>query len=111
MALDHSCQVQRHALSERGADLYETPSVAVEALLRVEKIPHGVWEPCAGRGAIAKPLRDAGHLVRTNDIYDRGFPLDSTGNFLETVEMWPDCDAIVTNPPFRLAEEFIAHAL
>jgi hypothetical protein len=52
--LDHSCQVQRHSLSERGLDLYETPAVAVEALLRVEKLPHRVWEPAAGRGAIVK---------------------------------------------------------
>jgi hypothetical protein len=36
MALDHSCQVQRHPLSERGADLYQTPPEAVRALLRVE---------------------------------------------------------------------------
>jgi hypothetical protein len=24
--LDHSCQVQRHPLAERGLDLYETPA-------------------------------------------------------------------------------------
>jgi hypothetical protein len=41
MALDHSCQVQRHPLSERGLDLYETPDVAVEALLRVERLQGG----------------------------------------------------------------------
>jgi hypothetical protein len=36
MALDHSCQVQQRPLSERGLVLYETPAIAVEALLRVE---------------------------------------------------------------------------
>jgi hypothetical protein len=40
--LDHSCQVQRHALSERRDDLYETPRAAVEALLRHERLPHRV---------------------------------------------------------------------
>ena len=35
LMLDHSCQAQRHAHAERGHDLYETPSVAVEALMRV----------------------------------------------------------------------------
>jgi hypothetical protein len=43
--LDHSCQVQRHTHVERGLDLYETPSVAVEALLRdfllERKLPKG----------------------------------------------------------------------
>ena len=33
--LDHSCQVQRHTLADRKNDLYETPAVAVHALLRV----------------------------------------------------------------------------
>jgi hypothetical protein len=32
--LDHSCQVQRHPLAERGDDAYMTPAVATEALLR-----------------------------------------------------------------------------
>ena len=44
MALDHSVQVQRHPLAERGADLYETPAVAVDALLRVLPLPAGgIW--------------------------------------------------------------------
>jgi len=51
MALDHSCQVQRHTYAERGNDLYETPTVAVEALLRIEQLPHRIWEPACGRGA------------------------------------------------------------
>jgi hypothetical protein len=45
--LDHSCQVQRHPLAERGNDLYETPAVAVEALLRVLPLPAGKIWPAA----------------------------------------------------------------
>ena len=51
--LDHSCQVQRHSLVERGRDEYDTPLPALTALLRVENLgPAGtrIWEPCAGRG-------------------------------------------------------------
>src|SRR5262249_58394798 len=59
--LDHSCQVQRRLLAERSDDLYETPTVAVEALLREERLPHRLWEPACGRGAIVRPLRAAGH--------------------------------------------------
>jgi hypothetical protein len=33
-------QFQVHSLADRGDDLYETPPVAVRALLRVEKLPH-----------------------------------------------------------------------
>ena len=45
--LDHSCQAQRHSHAERGQDLYETPAVAVEALLRVLALPSGAGSPRA----------------------------------------------------------------
>jgi hypothetical protein len=108
--LDHSCQVQRHPHAERGLDLYETPAAAVEALLRVEKIPHVVWEPAAGRGAIVRVLRDAGHAVIASDVVDYG-GLHFVRDFLTETAMPVGCEAIVTNPPFMFAEKFVAHAL
>jgi hypothetical protein len=111
MALDMSSQSRRSPHSERGLDLYETPAVAIEALLRIEKLPHTIWEPAAGRGAIVRVLRDRGHAVIASDIHDYGFPLHFTGNFLEAIDLPTGVEAIVTNPPFRLAEEFVAHAL
>jgi hypothetical protein len=68
--LDHSCQMQGHKLADRGHDLYETPTVAVEALLRVESLPYHLWEPAAGRGAIVNVLRAAGHAVIASDLID-----------------------------------------
>jgi len=47
--LNHSTQSGRHSLKERAADLYETAPCAIEALLRVEKLPHWIWGPAAGR--------------------------------------------------------------
>jgi len=108
--LDHSCQVQRHPHAERGLDLYETPSVAVEALLRVEKIPHRIWECAAGRGAIARVLREHGHAVIAGDIFDYG-GLHFVGDFLAQERMPAGCEAIVSNPPFKIVEPFVAHAL
>jgi hypothetical protein len=62
--LDHSCQVQRHTLAERGDDAYMTPPCATLALLRHERLPHRLWEPCCGDGTgILDPLRAAGHEV------------------------------------------------
>jgi hypothetical protein len=109
--LDHSCQAHRHPLEERGLDLYETPAVAIEALLRVEPIPRRVWEPAAGRGAIVNVLRAAGHEVVASDIADYGFPLDFHRDFLAEAAVPAGVEAIVTNPPFRYAEEFVARAL
>jgi hypothetical protein len=107
---DMSSQSRRHSHAECGLDLYETPAVAVEALLRIEKIPQHVWEPAAGRGAIVRVLRDHGHAVIASDVFDYG-GLDFVGDFLTQEQMPPGCEAIVTNPPFKIANEFVAHAL
>lgn len=111
MALDHSCQVQRHTFAERGLDLYETPDVAVEALLRVEQLPHCIWEPAAGKGAIVGVLRNHAHAVIASDIINYGFPLHFVGDFLTQPKAPVGIEAIVTNPAFGLAVPFVAHAL
>jgi hypothetical protein len=109
--LDHSCQVQRHPHSERGVDLYETPVVAVEALLRVEKdLPQQIWEPAAGRGAIVRVLREHGHQVVASNLVDYG-GLDFVQDFLTVVEAPTGCECILTNPSFRWAQEFVERAL
>jgi hypothetical protein len=110
MALDHSCQVQRHSHAERGLDFYETPPCAVEALLRAESVPLDVWEPAAGRGAIVNVLRDRGHTVIASDIVDRGFRLHFCRDFLAEIGMPAGVECILTNPPFKWAEELRARA-
>ena len=113
--LDHSCQVQRHPYAERGLDCYETPACAVHALLKVEALPHYIWEPACGRGAIVNVLRDAGHEVVASDIADYGVPITAPGNwgrdFLAERVAPAGTEAIATNPPFRFAEQFVEHAL
>jgi hypothetical protein len=114
MAVDHSCQVGHHPLAERGADLYETPAVAVEALLRVLPLPGGeIWEPACGRGAIANVLRAHGHRVVCTDLIDYG--VDSTAiygvDFLQATVPPPGVTTILTNPPYSIANDFVAHAL
>ena len=110
--LDHSCQVQRHRLAERGDDLYETPSVAVAALLRCERLPPRLWEPaCGRRGAIVRPLRAAGHEVLASDLVDYGDPTSFYRRDFLLERLPTGCECIITNPPFRLAEEFVAHAI
>src|SRR5262249_10827645 len=111
--LDHSCQVQRHALTERGDDLYETSPVAVEALLRVEKLPHRIWEPACGPGAIVRVLRAHGHDVFASDLVDYGDPTASyRRDFLMEHKPPPGYDeCLLTNLPFKLVEEFVAHAI
>lgn len=107
--LDHSCQVQRHPLRDRPGDKYDTPPEAVRALLTVEKLPQKIWEPCAGKGNIVNELRKAGYIVFPSDIEDRGCPGCFVGDFLDPHKIY--VDAIVTNPPFYLAERFVETAL
>src|SRR5215469_9845072 len=109
--LDHSCQVQRHSLAERGNDLYETPPVAVHALLRVEKLPHRLWEPACGLGNIVNVLRAAGHEVLASDLVDYGNPTHFYRRDFLMEKLPRGCEGIVTNAPFKLVEHFVAHAI
>lgn len=111
--LDHSCQTQRHPLAERKDDLYETPDVAVHALMRAEALPKVIWEPACGPGRIVNVLRGAGHFVYATDLVDYGCP-DSESRIDFLMERQAPSfavDAVVTNPPFKLAGEFVSHAL
>jgi hypothetical protein len=111
MSLSHACQSKHHPHAERGLDLYETPPVAVKALLAVQDLPHWLWEPAAGRGAIVNVLRDRGHAVIASDIVDYGFPLHFVGDFLLQTKTPVGCEAIVTNAPFKIITQFTRHAL
>lgn len=70
-----------------------------------------IWEPAANRGFMVRGLGDYGNVIGS-DVYDygAGFPVM---DFL-----WPGTraakgtvDWIITNPPFRLAEQFINKAM
>ncbi len=63
-----------HPLADRGDDVYETPEVAVEALLKVESQPTVLWEPACGPGAIVRVLRRHGHVVYATDLVDYNSP-------------------------------------
>lgn len=90
-------------------DFYRTPPEATEALLRAEIFLGDIWEPACGDGAIARPLSAAGFTVRATDLVDRGYG-EGRVDFL----LFPArqvADNVVTNPPYRLAEEFLLAAL
>jgi hypothetical protein len=56
-------------------------------------------------------LRKHGHAEVVSDIVDHGFPLQFVGDVLTQTKMAFGTEAIVTNPPYRLVEEFVARAL
>jgi hypothetical protein len=100
-------------VSERKDDLYESPPEAVYALLKAEKLPPVVWEPACGPGVIVRILRAAGHTVYATDLVDYASPdQDESGwDFLFEQQVPLGVQAIVTNPPYKNANEFVAHGL
>lgn len=104
---------KRAELAVRKDDLYESPPEAVRALLRAEKLPEVVWEPACGPGVIVRELRSAGRQVYATDLVDYESPdQDESGwDFLMEQQLPIGVQAIVTNPPFKNAGEFVAHAL
>lgn len=68
-----------------------------------------VWEPAVGGGHIAKEMEKIGILSRVSDIVDRGYPKTEIIDFLHYKGKWSG--DIITNPPFKLAAEFINKAM
>lgn len=95
-------------------DFYATNPKAVQMLLDAISFPvDGKYlEPCVGQGHIAKVIKQnfPQSQLTTIDLVDRGYPGTIVGDFLNT-ELDGLYDAIITNPPFSLASEFIEKSI
>jgi hypothetical protein len=87
----------------RKRDFYPTPAHAIGALSGVENHlwPRVIWDPCVGKGDIIGVVASHGFKVVGSDL---AFGVD----FLKKKSK--DADAIITNPPYKHATEFIRHA-
>lgn len=86
-------------------DYYPTPAYAVEELLKREKFIGNIWECACGDGSISNLLLDKGFDVKSSDLIDRGF-----GDQFDFLQSKFKADNIVTNPPYKLALDFVNHA-
>ena len=91
-------------LTRQKDDFYPTPTEAVEALIGVEKLPKDIWECACGDGAISKPLIANNHNVISTDLNDWGYGKSGVDFLMECKPLAP---AVVTNPPYKLANEFV----
>jgi len=89
-------------------DFYATEPKATELLLELESFAPDIWEPACGQGHISEVLINKGHCVKSTDLIDRGYG-SSTEDFLLYDGYW-DGD-IITNPPYKLAQQFIEKSL
>lgn len=90
-------------------DLYPTDPAWTNVLLDNITLPEGVmWEPAAGDGAIVDVLREYGYTnIKATDIDPQASGIRKV-DFLTCAGHAP---TIITNPPFGLFDEFVAHGL
>jgi hypothetical protein len=94
-------------------DFYPTPPEATEALLAHETFTGSIWEPACGDGAISRVLEAHGHTVKSTDLNYRNYGVGDR-DFLKEFpahDIAVNPTNIITNPPFKLAEEFIWKSL
>ena len=89
-------------------DYYATEPIAAEWLIKIERLRSQIWEPACGGGHLSKVFEEHGFEVRSTDLIDRGYG-EGGVDFLQQHEKW--AGDIVTNPPYKYAQQFIEHAL
>lgn len=94
-------------------DRYWTEHWVTSALLRRLDPPDMVWEPAAGRGDIVRVLQDHGCDVFASDVdmseFDAGLCDCEEMDFFSLPTNFDryDLTAIITNPPYDKAQQFI----
>lgn len=95
-------------------DFYATHPSAVEPLLKLLNWENGgklIWENSCGQGHLTLPLQDHGHKVVSTDLIDRGFGIHGVDflkpNVFETIPF----DAVIMNPPYKHALDFVKKSL
>lgn len=86
-----------------GPDYFPTPAWATHALMHSERFDGDIWECACGDGAMSRVLESKGNVVRSSDLYDRGFGESGLDFNVATTR----ADNIVTNPPYNSAEGFV----
>ena len=96
------------------SDLYNTPEIALDKLMDFANLDkyQNILEPCNGIGKISKYLKSLGYNVYTNELYEHNNIITNfKDDFLAPLEdvnfNLVNYDVIVTNPPYKLAKEFV----
>lgn len=103
-----------HVEHERAEhDYYSTDPIALEKFLDRSKedftINKNIWECACGNGVLSEILLKQGYNVLSSDLVDRGYSKYSEIDFLQQTSIF-DGD-ILTNPPYKYANDFVKHAL
>ena len=97
-----------HAAHDREQhDYYATEPKAVRLLLECEDFVGDIWECACGEGSLAEEMKRQGYLVYSSDLVDRGY--GEIEDFLTITD--PTDMHIITNPPYKYANDFIVKAM
>lgn len=105
----HAVMAQRHESADSRDD-FPTPPWATRAFLHHAGIEgRSVWEPACNRGYMSRVLQERFDWVYSSDI-ERYTPDHAVIDFLgaDSVAAF---EWVITNPPFRLAQEFMWQAM
>lgn len=103
-----------HSSDERQSqDYYATDPMAAELLQQIEDIPKDkpVWECAAGERHLADVFEKAGYKVHATDIVKRTENVMVEDSLMFRGHNFCFDGTIITNPPYRYAEQFVMHAL
>lgn len=101
----------------KGHDLYPTPRLYTRAFLSLpfisellrSRVGSGrIWEPACGLGWMSEVLQEFGYKTISTDIQALGY--GQVHDFLWTPSVPWETKAVITNPPYVLANEFVLTA-
>lgn len=104
-----SIGASNHTGKERETnDYYATDPKAAELLCDMFYLHRNIWEPACGEGHLSEVFKAKGYDVHSTDLVDRGYGIGGI-DFLQCSE--PFCGDIITNPPYKYAQQFVEKAL
>jgi hypothetical protein len=110
----HAVMAQRYENSS-SLDDFPTPPWATRTFLenvlggRAHTAEKTCLEPACNRGFMARPLKEYFAEVEASDIFDYGF--GGISDFLSSSHKANSFDWVITNPPFKAAEQFAIEGL
>lgn len=98
-----------HSDHDREAnDYYATEPRVIEELFAVEDFSDEIWECACGEGHLSKRMEELGKNVLSTDLVDRSYGVARV-DFLSSYDgIGRD---IITNPPYKFAQEFCERAI
>jgi hypothetical protein len=89
-------------------DYYATEPNTIDALFKMENFEGNIWECACGEGHLSKRMIELGKEVISTDLINRGYGISDI-DFLKQTKSHGN--NIVTNPPYKYAQEFVEKAI